>query len=267
MLLSALLAISFSLATILLIEIKSSGDLTRSEGAFYGASGVSEQALYNLRRSVPSSKCTNNQCYVYSFGNNVTLSGQPVVSNTTAAPFQDKVPPSTFSAGSNSGNIYNFCAPSNGNNGCGYGEVAITYLPSGNTNPLLAYLCQFNPTFPVIINTGDPRYGQPGPYTSQPCSDPTNNAYWLQSNNNIGGSISGNATQISYGGVADQKLDPTLQQELILTNPNSSTAPIYVSIVTFGPSPSFVSTGLPYIGKTSVTVDALSSDVGRKSRS
>src|SRR3989338_7787337 len=51
--LSAILAIRFSLATILLTEVKSSGDLIRTEPAFYAAEGITEEALYKIKRQVP----------------------------------------------------------------------------------------------------------------------------------------------------------------------------------------------------------------------
>ncbi|MCL5774788.1 MAG: hypothetical protein M1333_01085, partial [Patescibacteria group bacterium] len=41
--LSAIMAISFSLATIIFIEVRTSGDLVRTEGAIFGADAVSEQ--------------------------------------------------------------------------------------------------------------------------------------------------------------------------------------------------------------------------------
>lgn len=48
--LSAIVAIAFSLATIVFIEIRSSGDTARTEPALYGTLGVTEEALFQYKR-------------------------------------------------------------------------------------------------------------------------------------------------------------------------------------------------------------------------
>ena len=52
--LSAILAISFSLSTILFVEVRNSGDLLRTEGALYGSQSATEEALFNIKREPPS---------------------------------------------------------------------------------------------------------------------------------------------------------------------------------------------------------------------
>src|SRR5579864_1216596 len=56
LILASLLAISFSLASILFIEVRSSSDLLKSESSLYAATGVGEESLFNLKRGV----CPNN---------------------------------------------------------------------------------------------------------------------------------------------------------------------------------------------------------------
>ncbi len=50
--LSAITSIAFSLATVVLIEIRSSGDILRTEPALYGTLGVTEEALFQYKRFV-----------------------------------------------------------------------------------------------------------------------------------------------------------------------------------------------------------------------
>lgn len=52
LILSALTAIAFSLATIVFIEIKSSGDALRTEPAMYATIGVTEEALFQYKRFI-----------------------------------------------------------------------------------------------------------------------------------------------------------------------------------------------------------------------
>ena len=248
--LSALLAISFSLATVLLVEVRSSGDLTRSEASLYGSSGVSEQALFDLKRQV---SCSGGCSYITNFSNNVTLNGQPVVSSVSNPTFTDTVKQNTNFA--SNPKIYDFCGTGSGNSGCGYGKVTVTYLPNGNHDPLVVYLCQYDPT---ILYTDMP-----------PCSGTADAdaPYWITTKygDTDAGPYYPKGTLIystSLPGQTTWNIDPSLQQRLILFNPNS-TGPIYVSIQTFaadGTTP----LGLPYAGMTSVTVNTKNGDVGRK---
>ena len=50
--LAAITAVSFSLATIIFVELRSSGDVLRSEPAVYGTLGVTEEALFQYKRFV-----------------------------------------------------------------------------------------------------------------------------------------------------------------------------------------------------------------------
>lgn len=50
--LSAVVAVAFSLATIVFIEIKSAGDALRTEPAVYGTIGVTEEALFQYKRFI-----------------------------------------------------------------------------------------------------------------------------------------------------------------------------------------------------------------------
>jgi len=250
LLLSAILAITFSLASILFFQVRTSADFARTEGAFYAADGVAEQALFNTVRQVTTPS------YVSSFSNNSVLNGQPVSSSTTTPIFQDTVAAnSTFLTTKNK---YDFCNVTSGAAGCGYGKISLTYLATGNTDPLVVYLCQFDPT---------------KTYNSAPCtstSTPENGpSYWITtSNSSLPDTPSDpNGTLISPGGASTltwatstSSLDPTLQQQLILFTQSQN--PIYVSIHTFDANGNPL--GLPISGKTAVSIDAVNGETGRK---
>ena len=101
--LSAVLAISFSLSTILLLEVRSSGDLTRSEASLYASTGISEQAAFDLKRQV---SCGSGCSFIGNFNNNVALSSI-VMSSSTNPSFLDQI---KQASGFNSNpKIYDFC--------------------------------------------------------------------------------------------------------------------------------------------------------------
>ncbi len=58
--LSAITAIAFSVATIVLVEIRASGDVLRTEPVLYTVEGVTEEAFYGFKRFVPNTAATNN---------------------------------------------------------------------------------------------------------------------------------------------------------------------------------------------------------------
>jgi hypothetical protein len=259
LILSSVLAISFSLATIMFIEVRSSGDLLKTEPALYAATGVAEQAFFNLERSV----CTasNGNCsYTTNFANNVQMPNTPTILSTTSPIFTVKVKAgSTFDSTLNK---YDFCNNNAGSSGCNYGKVVINYITTGsNGGNLYAYLCDLDPT------------GQT-PYTSAPCTVPgTSQNYWkvpADDSTACPGNRqtflltdgSGGLQLSSYISCASWAINPARQQQLILTNPGSS-GDIYVKITTFAPD-GVTGKGLPYVGKTAVSINTQYASVGRK---
>jgi hypothetical protein len=258
LLLSAILAISFSLATILLLQVRNSEDFAQTTGALYAANGVGEQALFNIERQVASTT------YVSSFNNSAKLTAQPVSSSTTTPIFQDSVSPgSTFL---NTKNKYDFCGDTATTTGCGYGQLTLTYLSTGNTNSLVAYLCQFDPN---------------QNYNGAPCTSTTTPSYWITTTGTIngsgyqapdGGPTYPNGTLMTSGGVSTLTwsnacgtascLDPALQQQLILFNPSTQGGNIYVSIHSYDANGNPL--GLPIAGRTSVSIDVANGGTGRK---
>lgn len=246
--LSAILSITFSLATILFIEVRSSADLLKSEGSLYGASSIVEQAIFNIKRETCSK--TGEDCvYNSGFANNVSLASSPVVSSTSTAIIQVKIP--TGYGFTSSQNIYDFCGGSATTTGCGYGRVTITFKDIGNGSSFFANLCQFDPTF-TINTTQSPVLNT---YNSVPCTDLNDTSlesYWLYKDVQLSALSN---TSVTWD------LDPDLQQVLILYNLSASDA--YASIKTFDSSKT-TAKGLPYVDQVSVDINTVNGVVGRK---
>ncbi len=234
--LSSVMAISFSLATILFIEVRTSGDLLKTEGALYAAGGVGEEAFFNIKRQVPYGTYTTN------FSNNVKLSGSPVVSHTSTPIVLGKVAANS-TLGSSGQKIYDFCSISASSGGCGYGKVDITYLDTGGSGSIKVYLCEFNPSADFS--------------GSDPCSiSPMVSSYWKVN----GVILNKDDSTRSY-----TFTDAAKQQVLYITN-YSSTADAYFQIKTYQDIAGLIPKGLPYVGKTAVDVATVNTSVGRKIR-
>src|SRR6185369_5036770 len=124
--------------------------------------------------------------------------------------------------------------------------------------PLVVYMCQFDPLHD---------------YGEGPCSNPNStstglSSYWVTTSNGSAdaGPTYPNGTLVfptTDPNLATWTLDPTKQQKLIIFNPGTS-GTIYISLHSYGPSPAYSDLGLPYSGRTSVTVNTTSGSVGRK---
>ena len=214
--LSSVMAISFSLAAILFTETRSSADLIRTEPAYYGANGVAEDALFKVKRKT----CLPGACtYTTNFSNNVVQPTVPVQTSTTTPIYQVKVPAnSIFSSASR----YSMYDASSGSltAGSNYTKITLTYLDTGTADTLNIWLCEFDPTFGV-----DPNGDSNNTYNTPPCSDPrtgtvgASSGYWLHPNITIT-----RGQTITW-----TDLHPSMQQELLLFNP-STTDDIVVNI-------------------------------------
>lgn len=245
--LSSVLAISFSIATILFVEVRTSGDLLRTEPALYGAQAISEEAIYKIKRHVSA-----GFSYTDKLGNVVLNSPPPQESVYTNPILTEKVAAGTTFV--NTPNHYVFNDPNNPTQGSNYGRVRLTYLSTGNSDHLTVYICEFDPNKPY-----NPSGNYPAAYTTIVCTDPYSTEYWLATAK--GSNISPNTPE----SLRTWDLDPTKQQELIIYN-SGSTGPIYVQIEAFGPAPNYVPTGIPYVGKAAVNINAENSGVSRKLR-
>jgi hypothetical protein len=260
LILAAILAIAFSLATITFTEIRSSGDLLRTEPAFNAADAVAEEALFKVKRNVPDNLFTYSSSL-----NNVKL-GNPVPTESfTSTPILQVVVP-RYSNDFNSTRvrfpIYDTAciAPKTGGSqtcetgGSGYGRAQVTYLDTGNSDVLKVFLCEFDPRKPV-----DPSGQDSSSYSSVPCSNPTDtsNGYWK--------TLSGGdyLTNSDSNRTRTWTLDPYMQQELIFYN-SGATADIHVEVRTFDQN--YVAKGMPLVGQKAVDINASSAGVVRKIR-
>jgi hypothetical protein len=66
--LSALVAISFSFASIILVEIRASGDVQRTEPAYYAVQGVVEEVIFKIKRGILPTPANSSNPYNFDFG-------------------------------------------------------------------------------------------------------------------------------------------------------------------------------------------------------
>jgi len=243
--LSSILAISFSVATIMFSEIRTSGDLLRTEDAFYGAEAVSEEALFKIKRGITSG-------FIYSTQIGAVSLGSPAPTENVINPDSTQrviVPArSGFTSSANHYLFFNANASSQ-SAGSGYGKLTITNLSPNSNDAVTIYLCQYDPAGVDEI----------------PCESPSSNPYWLVRAYNLTSAQTPLTVDKNYG----VGFDPAKQQELILYNTSDNN--IYVQIQTFAAesptgSGTYPALGLPYFGQKSVDINATNSGVGRKIR-
>jgi hypothetical protein len=237
LILSAILAISFSLATILFIEVRTSGDLLRTEASYYGGQGVTEEALFKVKRQAPLN-------YTGTFGSVSLGNPVPVETQLTEPIFQDKVDPLTTVQ--NTSNRYPLFNPSDLTGGSGYSYITITKLPSGNSNPLVVYVCQYDP------HDNADSYNPPG----EPCTnyDSDSTGYWNLTNAR---NYSISDTEKSHSWF----LNSSMQQQIIIVNPASSGK---VNFIIQAYAIDGTSVGIPYSGKTAVKIVGGIGGISRK---
>lgn len=199
--LSIVMAVSFSLSTILLAESRNSGDLTRTEPALYGATSVTEEALYNVKRSTGEEHFSS------------TVGSTDI--DTIATPLNDpvqkiKIPSNATTFSQNNPNVYALYNPDNPYGPSDYGEIKLTFLDTNTPGSKIhIYLCQWDPQ--------NPPQNADGTYKNV-CSDPNDISapnYWAVRD-----------FQISPGQTWDTLSDcggcmnSSYQQELILYQSN-----------------------------------------------
>jgi len=242
--LSAIMAISFSLATIIFIEVRTSGDLVRTEGAIFGADAVSEQVLFKVKR-----KTSDFFPASINLKNNVVVD-KPVESNNTTPVFTDSVLTSAniFSKGK----VYQLFDPGNLGGGSGFAKIRITNLASGYGNNLKVYVCEFNPTDVFL----DPA-----------CTNENSVEYWVNPLDSIIAGAQANKFYYVYPpdqvppGYVEWTLDKNKQQQIVIIN--ETTAVIPMKIETFGPTATDPK-AMPLVGEVSVPIKADNSGAVRR---
>lgn len=242
--LSAIMAIAFSLAAVLLVEIKVSGDLLRTEPAIYAASAVTEEALFTVRRGYPrcfSQPCSNQFFYSTQLGQVDMNNPKPTENLLNDAILQDEVL-ATSNSIINTRNRYALYDPSNINVPGNYAQLMVTYKDTGKGGQIHVYVCQFKA--PINFLPTDPPIDCNNPNGSDMLYKDTSPLNQGQSTPTI-------------------TLDPNKQQELIIYS-TGPTADRFVQIEAFGPGGA--PKGVPYFGETVVDINAQHGGVTRAFR-
>ena len=245
--LSAILAISFSVATILFVEIRTSGDLVRTEGAIYAAEGVSEEAFFKLKRKVGAS-------FVYSTQLGQVAVTTPVESSTAPLVYELVLgcENNTFEKASRLP-IYNSDSPDIGSY---YGKIKVENF---GDDPVDVWVCEYNPNGLNVL-------GQP--YASSPCSNRDSNEYWVNTYGSVvtgsPGNYSNKHENIVSASSRSWSLNINKQQEIVMQIP-SCTSPVLVKLTGYEPD-GITQKPLPLVGETAVTVRANTGGVSRRLR-
>jgi hypothetical protein len=218
--LAAITAIAFSLAAIILVEIRTSGDVTRTEPALYANLGVTEEAFFQYKRNIPTTSlnvpgCTSSSTANICTINNVTLNNPaPAIRSADNVPKVDVVY-------ANTKNTYQMYDVSNFNKQ--YSKVTVDFLQNGSTGNLAITIRKTENDA-----NGTVTYPLCSPNTT-PCST----------------TLTSGAPAFSFS-----SFDITGQYDLILENMNTANGDnIVVSIKTYDPSNSTVLKGLPFTGQ------------------
>ena len=250
--LSAIMAISFSLATILLVEVRVSGDLLKTEPAIYAANAVTEEALFAVSRGY--SRCTNSNCsgqftYTKNLGAVSMLNPPPTESLFNDPILQDTVLPSSNSI-TNTKNRYALFDPTDINAPSGYTGLRVTYKDSGAGGKIHVYVCEFNA--PENFSPDDPPLD---------CNTPHDSFGYMKYNDQ---GPTGQDQGLTQGeATALMSLDSDKQQELIIFGSDSSDTQ-HIQIEGFGTGS--VPKGIPYYGETAVDINAQQGGVTRAIR-
>jgi hypothetical protein len=238
LIMGSLLAISLSIAAILLIEIKNSGDLSLTEAAYQGSLAVGEEKLFEYKRNIPAIYASQTS----TLGSKVKVD-PPVVSSTSSPIIQLRIPKEDTSFSSATTKIYIYDA-NNERAGSGYGLIKLTYLNTSATQNLVVYIWEFDPSHGP--------YSPPTPATSACQSSNINYEYWL-----------GQQT-MSPGSDFPQTLTSSKQQMIIIYNASTALNDAYVQIQSYADTIGTVPKGLPYAGYKTINVNSKNSGINRK---
>jgi hypothetical protein len=142
LILSAVTAISFSLATIVFIETRASSDVQRTEPALYGTLAVLEDASFDIKRGAGNPRPTQMNCLSPGVCVNMTSTVSSLRDNTII----EKIPSTASDYNSsvkfyliNPDDLYTD-VDGDGSPDGGYGKIRVTNI--GNV-PFRASLCKF----------------------------------------------------------------------------------------------------------------------------
>lgn len=262
--LSSIVAISFSFASIILIEIRASGDVTRTEPAYYAAQGIVEQVIFKIKRGVPDTVDSQDDFNFGTCNSNTPVNAgvNPVQSNPVtltagicnrnpSATVKVNVPPTASGDPANTSNVYSLYDPNNPYTNTA--DVKGTAYPSAYS--MIEFNWQSSPGAATTI------------YFCEAEIDCFSTGGW-----NIKVLDKGNP-QIVYDASSNPSIQPDKAYQFFLVNPDP-TEIAGVEIKSWGPDPenhtddpTYVDPagkGLPSFGQQSVDVTAASQGLTRK---
>lgn len=245
--LSSIVAVAFSVATVTLVEVQTAGDVLRTEPSYYADLGITEEAIFILKRQVgtPPAPSLGSNCapsYTGYTGPNPLVANQVKICDVaTSHNIEARVLSSASSYGSARRfylyNPANLAPDSNGYMPSGYGSVALTNTSgqTGTNVTLHVYMCRLDDD---CIVSGSWVVNQ----------DLVANSTLLINNINFGAF---DGSKYSY--------------ELAFTNNSGGTLnPLdgFIQIVTLDTSSN--PKGLPYLNKKAVTIQSSKSGLTRR---
>lgn len=236
LILSAITAVAFSVATIMLVEVRTSADVARTDTAYYNDQGIVEEAIFAFKRKVTTVKdnfgtlVSGQNCS--NFASLMQGPLYPSVTNKTRRCLfnAEHIVKETIPLSANSYEtskkffLYNPSYLTPGNQPGGYAKVRLNNL--GNAS-LTIYICKLDIICDEVL----------GGFTSGP-------------------------TTIGGFGVREFSVSPNYSYELAVQN-NSSSAEGLLQIETYGPD-NVTPKGLPYLNKEGVEIESTRGGLTRR---
>ena len=235
--LAAITAVAFSLASVTLVEIQTSGDVERTEPSYYADQGITEEAIYSLKRKVSSVQGAPNlgtNCattFVSYTGPDPSIAGETKICDIMAS-YNIEVRILTSANTYATARRFYLYNPANFGLGAGgYGNVSVTNTSKTNTT-IHVYICK-------LIND---------------CS--TTGIWEASSNVDI---TPGNGRVFILNGTASDG-----SYELAITNKSVATPPddAFAQIISYDTNN--VGKGLPYLNKKAIQIQSTKSGLTRK---
>ncbi len=155
--LSAITAISFSLATIMFIEIRSSWDVFRTEPTLYASGAITEEAIFKVKRSAPVGYATCIPAGTPCTG--IVLDNPaPAVQVYATSPLVEVVSPSVTKQ-------HQIVNPNDLFGGAGYGKLIVTFLNAGAGLSLNVSVDQIDPLNGDRLLAGSTTLNSSSPWT------------------------------------------------------------------------------------------------------
>jgi hypothetical protein len=155
--LSAITAVSFSLATIMFIELRSSGDVFRTEPTLYASEAITEEAIFKIKRSAPVNYATCIPAATPCTGS-VLDNPPPTVQLYGGSPLVEVISPSSTKQ-------HQIVNPNDVFGGAGYGKLIVTFLNAGPGLSVNVSVDQIDPISGTRTSAGSTTLSTNSPWT------------------------------------------------------------------------------------------------------